>query len=535
MTVLAHLIVVATSLFLSLSFAASHGEPKAAVTTHHIDNLRTGWNSHESILNTTNVASVKFGVLASRSDLDGRVDAQPLVVPDVWIGGALHDVVYVVTENDTVYALDATTGATILSKSLGTPINSSVAVSCVNNSTVIGINSTPAIDKATYTMYVIAVTNESGSPVYRLHALSLSDLTDRIASRVVAATASLTDSSTYAFNAGVQRQRPALLLSGGKVFAGFGSWCDDFVSLTRGWVLGWNTSDLSLATAFLTNTINPAPFTGAWAMTSIWMSGAGLAADGSGNIYYTTGNSWGDGVNDTYNATNNLSESAVKLSSAGSVLDYFTSYQLLSWDQPNNDVDFGSGGILLFPDQPGATPHLALVAGKSGDWFLLNRDSMGHYTVGGPDNVLQVFGSAGTACWCAPVYYKGPDGISRAATSGGNAVRIYTLATAPAALTLVHTLSTIGGDQDAGFFTSVSSHNTDSGSEIIWAVSRPDSGVPVGPKLYAFDAISGTQLYSAAAGAWSNPQSNSNIVPVVANGKVYVASDGDFYIFGLSP
>jgi hypothetical protein len=199
----ASLIVAAAAMALMTSCSDDQ-----AVTTYHYDNLRTGWNSHETKLTPARVGSPEFVLLHSLT-LDDQVDAQPLVVPDEKIVGGSwpgkHDVVYVATEGDTIYAIEAKNGAVLLSPNFGLPVP--MPLGCSNNGPNVGINGTPVIDLATNTMYVVIYTLEASGPTYRIHALDLSSLTDKVPPVVVAASHTLTDGSTFTFEAKYQRQR----------------------------------------------------------------------------------------------------------------------------------------------------------------------------------------------------------------------------------------------------------------------------------------------------------------------------------------
>jgi len=231
-------LIVAAS---SMSFVAACSHHHEAVTTYHYDNLRTGWNSHETKLTPAKVSGPDFGLLHSLT-LDDEVDAQPLLVPDVDIKGGSwpgkHDVVYVATEGDTVYAIDARNGAVLLSPNFGLPVQ--MPQGCNNNGPNVGINGTPVIDRASDTMYVIIYTLEAAGPIYRIHALDLRTLKDKVAPVEVKATA-----GGYHFNPAWQRQRPGLVLANGNVYAGFGSFCDFGGTDSRGWLLGWQTGTLT--------------------------------------------------------------------------------------------------------------------------------------------------------------------------------------------------------------------------------------------------------------------------------------------------
>jgi hypothetical protein len=505
---------------------------QTAITTYHVDNNRTGWNSHETVLTPANVGSSSFGLLKTVA-LDDQVDGQPLFVPGVTITAGTHqgqhDVVYVATEGNTIYAIDAEAGTVLLNPNFGKPVGSPLG--CTNNGPNVGINSTPVIDLTSNTLYVLIYTQDSSGPAYRIHALDLGSLTDKITPQLVVASHTLLDGSTFNFNATYQRQRPGLLLANGNVYAGFGSFCDFAANVSRGWLLGWSTGSLTPLPAnqiFDTQVTSPNSFF----LSSIWMSGYGLAADDSGNILFVTGNSDYSGT--TYDGVTNIQESVVKVSSnLSTVLDLFTPKNQSTLDQA--DADFGSGGALVLPDQPGSTPHMAVAVGKVGTLFLMNEDHLGGYSTK-TNNVLGAY-SVGN-CWCGPSYFVDPsDGVGRVVTSGGHTVQVYKIQTSPkAALIKVSSSPYVAGTQFPGFFTSISSNGT--ANPIIWALSHPTiaSGSPI--YLYAFnpESLVGTtmqQIVKTHAGSWPNTGGNSNLVPVVANGEVFVASHAQLQIFGL--
>lgn len=521
------------TLVLAFALAGSTVAAQTAVTTYHYDNNRTGWNSNETGLTPANVASSKFG-LRTTVALDDQVDAQPLLVPGVNITAGshqgTHDAVYVVTENDTVYAVDASAGTVLLTQNLGKPVH--WPLGCNNNGPNVGITSTPVIDPGSNTLYLIAYTQDSGGPAYRLHALDLGSLTDKTTPQVITASHTLSDGTSFVFNATYQRQRSALLLANGNVYAGFASFCDFSPNLSRGWLLGWNSSSLAPLSANQVNDTQ-ASSPNSFFLSSIWMSGYGLAADDSGNIVFVTGNSDPSGT--TYDGVANIQESVVKVSpNLTNVVDLFTPSNQASLD--GGDVDFGSGGVLVLPDQLGATPHLAVAAGKFGSMYLMNEDHLGGYSTT-QNHVLGTYSIGG--CWCGESYFVDPgDGAARVVSSGNRSVQLWKLKTSPRpALSRVgHSPAISGGVQDAGFFTSVSSNAK--ASPIIWALSRPRSQQVNKIFLYAFDPESGstmTQLFMGTAGTWPNIGGNANLVPVVANGKVYVASYQRLLIFGLKP
>ena len=506
------------------------------VTSRHYDNLRTGWNAKETELTPARIRSSGFGLLRSIT-LDEQVDAQPLVLSNVTIGGAPHEVVYVATENNTIYAIDAATGSILIQKSLGAPVSAGAGglIDCGNNASVIGVTSTPVIDREAGTLYAISFNNEGGQPVYRVHALDLTTLAEKTPSRLVAATSSLNDGQRYAFNPRVSRQRAALVLANGKLYAAFASFCDHNWSDTRGWILGWNAKTLEpIAKSNLTN--NRAHSADSYFLTSVWMSGAGPAVDEAGNVYFITGNSDRNQPSPPVDPALSLQESLVKLNGdLSTVVDFFTPSNLAILDKL--DDDFGSGSVLLIPgEQPGPAKHLAIAAGKVGTMYLLDRDHLGKFDPSGDKRALASV-SIGR-CWCGQSYFVGADNVGRVLSSGGvtlSAWKVQPTATPRLAKDWDAAEKVASGPFvfQKGFFTSVSSNGVAPDSAVVWAVQRP-SVQPPALALWAFDAKDGSTLVKGApAGAWPNVGGAANTVPVVANGRVYVASNKELRIFGL--
>jgi hypothetical protein len=503
------------------------------IVTYHYDNMRTGWNASETTLTPATVASGNFG-LVGQVALDEQVDAQPLYLGAEAIAGqGTHDVVYVATENNTVYAIDANSGAVLLSSHLGMPVPiSALPGYCNNNSNNIGINSTPVIDRAAGLMYVVTYTYEKTVPVFRIHALSLSTLTDSIPSVVVTATSDYKNGRPAHFVAAQNRQRAALLETSGNVYAGFASWCDINNNVSRGWVLGWNATTLQpLPAAKLFNQRLKAP--DGFFLSSVWMSGYGIASDDTGSLFLITGNSDFSGT--TYNQSYNLAESVIRLSAdLTTVQGFFTPKT-----GPNNwrhldysDQDFGAAGVLLLPAQNGGTPNMAVAAGKSGPMYLLNRDNLGGLVK--PEATLGQYANYG--CWCGQSYYVGADGVGRVVESTGSTMLVWTIHTSPASLALESRSQGLNSGQDPGFFTTISSNGTQAGTAVVWAVSRPTDTNPANVTLQAFDPANGSAfLFSGVAGTWPFAgNANANLVPVVANGHVFVASYGTVSEFGLA-
>jgi outer membrane protein assembly factor BamB len=511
--------------------SATHA--KVAVTTYHYDNMRTGWNDRETVLTQGNVASASFGLLHTVT-VDDQVDTQPLVVPNetttTGVSQGKHDVVYVTTESNTVYAIDASSGKVLFDQNLGTPV--STPLGCNNNGPNVGIDGTPVIDKNANVMYVIAYTMQGSTPTYYIHELSLADLTDVVPPVLITASHLLSNGDTYYFAASVQRQRPALLEANGNIYAGFGSFCDFAGSQSRGWLLGWQAGSLTpLAANQLNDVLSSSTYD--FFLSSIWMSGYGVAADEAGNVYFVTGNS--DPSGNSYNSVTNISETVAKLNpDLTQVLSFFTPSNVGDLDR--GDTDFGSGGVLLMPKASQSGPPLAAAAGKEGTLFLMNRNELGGYSPSGNHTLTEQYIGG---CWCGASYFDAAsDSRPRIVASGGNTVTVWKLSKGQnTQLNLAGNSSQLPGGQDGGFFTAVSS-NRDKAGAIIWAVARPQY-VPGSVTLFAFAAQPSstnstlTTLYQAAAGTWESSGANANIVPVVANGKVYVASYEQLDIFGL--
>ncbi len=501
--------------------AAQAARAQINITTYHYDNLRTGWNQNETTLTQANLSSLG---LQQAIALDDQVDAQPLLVTGLTINGSTHDVLYVATESNSVYAIDAESGQTLLKTNLGAPVPYyDLPGACGNNGPNVGINSTPVIDTSTGTLYTIALTLQSGTtPAYFVHALSLTTLADAVTPVQVQASGRLSNGKTYAFNAGVSRQRAALLLSGGNLYAGFASFCDIAANQSRGWVLGWQESTLApLASNKLNDT--KAKSADSFFLTSVWMSGYGLAANSAGSVFFVTGNT--DYSGNAYNKVTNIAESAAEMSPDLSTLQgLFTPGNEAYLDEV--DGDFGSGGLMLLPSQQGKYPDLAGAAGKYGVLYLLDADKLGKVLA------YQQVGS----CWCGPSYFQGSDGLGRIVTSGGSSVGVWAVETSANAgphLVSKASYGGIAGSQSPGFFTSVSSNGTTAGTAVVWAVGRPTETGTGNIDLYAVNADTGALLFQGVAGKWLNVGGDSNTVPVVANGRVYVASDQMLTIFGL--
>jgi hypothetical protein len=277
----------------------------------------------------------------------------------------------------------------------------------------------------------------------------------------------------------------------------------------------------------LPDTLSASP--GTSFLTSLWNSGYGLAADSNDYIYAATANSNPSGT--TYSTTSNLANSVIKLKpDLSAIVSFFTPYWESKLDQL--DGDLGAGGVMIVPPQTGPMPNLLTAGGKDGTMFLLNAQALGGFKAGGPNNdVTEV--SIGP-CWCGQSYFSQPSG-GVIVSSGGGSINLWTIQST--SLVNSGVSEQIESGQDPGYLTTVSSNGSGPGV-IIWTVSRPSAATNGAIYLYAFSQTINpngqlTQLTRQTAGIWPRLTANANIVPVVANGKVYVASYRFLAIFGV--
>jgi hypothetical protein len=500
---------------ITLSFPALAAGQASVVTNRH-DNARTGLNPNETILAPTNVTKSRFGRLFSHS-VDGYIVGQPLYLPNVNIGGTLHNVVFVATLHDSVYAFDAdhNTGSNALplwqvnftdpAAGITTASGSFLPCPNVHRFPESGIVSTPVIDRATSTIYVVAKTNENGTVFHRLHALDITSGTERPNSPVpILATFTANDGTVIQINNLHQMNRPALLLSNGMVYATFGSnGCND---ANHSWVIGYDATTLTLAGAFIA-----APEHG---LASIWQSGAGPAVDAGGNIYASTG----EAAFDANLGGQDFGSSILRLSQSGSNLaltDYFTPFDeaLISL----NDLDLSSAGVVVLPDQPGPHPHLLVATGKQGRVYLLDRDNMGQFNPVDnsqivqelPLNVGAMFSTP--AYWNSTVYFNGKTKpIMGFSLSNGLLSNTPTIKSAP---------------QAGGRAPTISANGNTSG--ILWTT--------VGGQLSAYDATTLRLLYTSKQAGTRDvlPPMAHFATQTVVNGKVFMGTQHSLEVFGL--
>ena len=499
------------------------------VVTYKNDLGRTGQNLTESVLTLANVNAASFGqqhLLAA----DGKVDAQPLYLSGLSVQGAVHNVVYLATEADSVYAYDADSGALLWHVSLlppGESVNDLPPYACDQVLPTIGITATPVIDRnagAHGTIFVVAMSVASASATYhqRLHALDVTSGAELPNSPVDITATFPMQGGVTPFEPAQYEERAALLLSQGTLYTSWTSHCD--VAPYTGWIIAFSESTL-MRTAVL----NVAPNSGGTG-PSIWMSGGGPAVDAAGNIYLLTANGVFETTLDTQGFPNggDYGNSFLKLTLAGgslAVSDYFTMYNELS--ESAADVDLGSGGILLLPDQTdagGTVRHLAIGAGKDGNLYVVNRDSMGRFTAGTNNIWQQLSGVLGAGIWSSPAYF--------------NATVYYGPVNGPLSAFALHaalldagpTAASPGSFAYPGTSPVVSANGTS--NAIVWAHENSDPAV-----LHAYDAGNlAHELYNSSQAADGRDQfgpGNKFITPAVADGKVFVGTQSGVAVFGL--
>ena len=501
------------------------------VLTNHNDAARTGQNLSEVILTPSNVNPTTFGRLLTLS-ADGKVDAQPLYVSgQVMADNQPHNLLIVATENDSVYAFDADSGATLWHVSLllsgETPSDDR---GCSQVEPTIGVTGTPLIDLSSGpngTIYAVAMSKNSSSTYFqRLHALNLKTGADQFGGPVVIqgtypGTGDNSSAGNVIFDPKQYKARPGVLLVNGVVYIGWSSHCDD--RPYTAWLMGYDES--SLAQVTLLN------FTPNGQEGSIWQAGAGPAADAQGNIYFLMAN----GTFDTtltsagFPASGDYGNAFMKVAPFPiglSVTDFFTMDNTVS--ESNGDVDLGSGGAMLLPDMVdanGVMRHLAVGAGKDANIYLVDRDNMGKFSATADLNYQLVAGLGG-GVWSSPAYFNG----SLYYGASGDTIRAFSFSQAK--------LSTSPTSQSAHAFPypgatpSISANAANNG--IVWVTENTSPAV-----LHAYNAANlGTELYNSNTASGSRDHfgsGNKYITPTIANGKVYVGTTNGVGVFGILP
>jgi hypothetical protein len=536
-----------------LTLPANPASTLSAMLTYHNDNARDGVNSNETQLTPANVNTNTFGRLFSCS-VDGYVYAQPLVMTNVLIPGkGLHNVVYVATEHDSVYAFDADSNqgdnarplwqVSFIDPARGVTTVPSIEFDYADIKPEAGITATPVIDPATGTLYVEARTREPG-PVYkhRLHALDITTGAERV-SGAVSNSPAIIAATNYPgtgngdndghghvlWNGLRQHSRPALTLLNGVVYVGYASLGDE--NPYHGWLFAYNAQSLAQLSVYNTT---PNGLRG-----GIWQGGGGLTVDESGNFYFATGNGY---TSNDFNATgatfsqanNNFAMSVLKFTPSNGVprlVDFFSPFNQAALTA--KDLDLGSGAALVLPDSAGSSahPHLLVAGGKTGTIYLLDRDNLGHFNAASDAQAVQVlpnvlgFGSFSTpAFFNQNLYYVGVNSPMLAFSVTGGLI-----STAPP----LQTAETFG----SGGCGSPSVSANGSSNAIVWVMDS-DAWFSSGPGvLRAYNATNIAQeLYnSSMLLSRDNPGAAVKFcVPTVVDGKVYVGAEYAISVFGLT-
>ena len=504
------------------------GPSSTDIVTYHYDNQRTGQNLNEVTLTTANVNSTKFGKLGEFT-VDGKVDAQPLYLSGLTIGGQKKNVLYVVTEHGSVYAFDADSisGTTSTSLWKTSTLRSGETTSdnrgCGQVSPEIGITATPVIDRTRNAIYVIAMSKDSsGNYFQRIHALDLTTGAElfggpKTVSATFPGTGDNSSGGNVVFDPKQYKERPGLLEISGTIYTTWASHCD--IRPYTSWVMAFDANTLAQ-----TSVLNLVPN---GSEGGLWMSGAAPAADSAGNIFFLVGN----GTFETtltaqgFPSNKDCGNCFVKLSTGGglALADYFTPQNTVA--ESNADQDLGSGGTLLLPDMKdasGTTRHLTLGGGKDSTIYVADRDNMGKFNASS-NQIYQSIAMSATM-FSAPAYFNNT--VYLAAV--GDALKAFPITSAK--------LASVPSSQSAHVFSypgatpSVSANGTSNG--IVWAIENS------GAILFAYDATDLTkELYDSnqAANNRDHFSGNKFITPMVVNGKVYVGTPNSVAVFGLLP
>jgi hypothetical protein len=530
---------------LSVTNHTSNSIGFAGVFTQHNDISRTGQNLSESILTPTNVNTASFGKMFSQA-VDGYIYAQPLYVPNVTISGGTHNVIYVATEGDSVYAFDAdsNTGtnagvlwhASLIDAAHGAALGATTVniqqdldSSCTDLVPQVGITSTPVIDPSSGTMYVEAKSKENGNYIHRLHAIDITTGAEKSPGPVqITATVpgNGNGGTTVSLDGLHHLNRPGLLLLNGIIYVAYASHCD--IQDYHGWLFSYDTGTFT-QTSLLITTPNGG-------LGGFWMSGTGVAGDSNANVFIASGN----GDFDTVNVpAQELGDTIMKVSDTNSsrlsLLDYFTPYNQSTLDE--GDTDVGSGGVLLLPDQTGGVTHELVEAGKEGTIYVINRDQMTagnlHYCQTGCNNgdpqITQEIQNQINGLWSAPAYFNNTVYFCGA----GDTLKAFPISNG--------LLSTSPSETSGHSFpfpgcTPVATADGNTNG-IIWAVDTSQYGVAapsLGPAvLYAYQAGTLTMLWnSSQTGSDTAGDAVKFAVPTVANGKVYLGTQTELDVYG---
>jgi hypothetical protein len=509
----------------SLSARLVHAQTYSGMLTWHNDLSRTGQNLQETVLTRANVNAKTFGKLFSFS-VDGQIVAQPLYVYNVVIPGkGTYNVIYVATENDSVYAFDAdgVNQTALWSDSFINPAQGITPIPCADTgadpcpfASVIGITGTPVIDPTSGTLYLVAATKENGTYVNRLHALDITTGAEKFGGPVqiqasVKGTGAGNNHGVITLAPRHELQRSGLLLLNSVVYIGWTSFGD--VTPFHGWVISYGAQSLARIAVFNTT---PNGSDG-----GVWQGGAAPSVDAAGSIYLITGN----GKFDASSGGSDWGDSFLRLDASLAVQDYFTPDDQAKLSK--DDLDLGSGAGLLLPPQKGKFPNEIVSAGKEGLIYVVNRSNMGKFS-SKKNNVIQtvtgsVNGYHGSAAyWNNTIYYAGKsDFLSQYKLTKG------LLSTSPLFQSPTKYTTT----------PSVSANGTS--NAIVWTIERPlikDEPQPAVLHAYNASKIS-TELYNSTQMGQRDllGLGITFSVPTIMNGKVYVGTYTELDVLGLLP
>ena len=505
--------------------------PATDVLTYHNDLARTGQNLTETTLNTSNVNAAKFGKIGFYA-ADGLVDAEPLVASNVAIpNNGTHNLVMVATEHASVYAFDQDSGAILWQTSLlKTGETTSDDRDCAFITPEIGVTSTPVIDRGSGpngAMYVVATSKDASGDYYqRLHALDLALGSELFGGPVdiqapYPGTGLNSNGTNVVFDPAQYVERAGLLLLNGVVYTAWASHCDD--PPYTGWIIGYKESTLAQTSVL---DVTPNGNDGA-----IWMAGGGLAADNSGYIYFADANGDFDATLNPsgFPSDGDYGNAFMKLSTANNqlaVADYFDMDN--EAEENGDDVDLGSGGVVLLPDLSdgsGHTLHLAVGAGKDTNIYVVNRDSMGKFSENNGNIYQEIDGVLWQGIFSTPAYFN------NAVYYGPVASPMQAFTIKNAKLSTSATAQTVNSFGYPGTTPSISANGA--GNGIVWAIENAPTAV-----LHAFNATNLNELYNSSQASGGRDQfgaGNKFMTPTIANGKVFVGTPNGVAVFGLLP
>lgn len=558
----------------------------AGVLTYHNDPSRDGVNSQEYALSPKTVNTATFGKLFS-CPVDGAVYTQPLWVPAISIAGGVHNVIFVATQHDSLFAFDADTSpcvtywqVNLIDQQHGGSAGETsifwndVGCQCYVGDIwpEVGVTGTPVIDLSTNTLYLVSASQVSSSSTFyqRLHALDLATGNERSNSPVpIAASVAGT---TVDFSQQMENQRLALALNNGVVFAGWSSHED--AGPWYGWLLGYNAYNPSNASSFdQVAVFNSTPNTGEG---GIWAAGGAAAIDGSGNLYIATGNGIFDEAPSP--ANNDYGDSVVKLSPAAGNTPNGTGFDIADYFTPedqsclyNNDTDLSAGGPVLLPDQSasGLPQHLLVQIGKEGVVYLVNRDNMGHYQVppsGSPctdtnSQIVQTFQGSPSGFYGTPAFWQNNLYLAGSTDGGsGDYLKVFSFDPStgqfnsnwtsesthyynfPASSPSISSQGVSNGivweiDESAYGYAN---QNSGAGSQACFSNGQPPPAACFGPAvLHAYDATNlSVELWDSSQAPENRDQAGNAVKfvpPTIANGKVYVSTRTEVDVYGLLP